>query len=277
MTDQQTSMVKIKQDEIQGLLLGILKAFREYALSKDLEFFLAGGTLLGAIRHKGFIPWDDDIDVFLRESEFERFCAEAAKDPFIDAEKRYKVLLPGSDENIYPIIKIIDTKTIVYEQNVDRKHAMGLWLDVFCMSYWPNSVEKSVQKFNKQRKYNRIWMICVCGNLQKRKYKLIYPFILPIKKILEVLHMDYRFWVKKILKLGKQEPTNYIGVFCFASDLRDRYLKKYYDHSIEVEFEGDTYSAPADYDYVLTQFYGDYMQLPPVEKRIRHDFDAFYK
>ena len=83
-------MTPIPAEEYQGVLLRILKAFKTFCAAHDLQFLLAGGTALGAVRHKGFIPWDDDIDLYVPHGMYEKLIALAEEDPFIDPDRRYK-------------------------------------------------------------------------------------------------------------------------------------------------------------------------------------------
>ena len=269
-------MKKISNEQIQPLLLELLKVFAEYCKKNNIKFYLAGGTLLGAIRHKGFIPWDDDIDLFIKVDEYKNLMSLFEKNPYLDEDKRYKALMPGKVPSVYPFIKVVDTKTLVYERNVEKKYATGLWLDVFCMSYWPNEESEVKKILIKQKMYTELNKLAICGNLYQLKYKLLYPIAVPFKKVMLLMGYDSSYWCRKMYELTEYEKTNYIGNLSWTCGIRDRYLASYYEDEVEVEFEGLTLVAPKEYDKVLTQFYGEYMQLPPEEKRVRHDFDAYW-
>ena len=131
-------------------MLEILIAFHEYCIRHSLKYFLSDGTLLGAVRHKGFIPWDDDIDISMIDNQYDRLLEFAKKEPFLDEEKRYRFLLPAELPNFYPFIKVVDTSTIAYEKDIDRQYAIGLWVDVFRLSHCDSDFSMT------QRKYKRI-------------------------------------------------------------------------------------------------------------------------
>lgn len=269
-------MHPIKIDEIQPLLLNILRQFDKYCRKNGIQYYAAGGTLLGAIRHKGFIPWDDDIDLFVTDDAAEKLCRLAQTDPYIDDEKRYKILLPAKAPNVYPIIKLVDTKTITYERNIDKKYATGIWIDIFKMVYWPQKLEESEKLFKKQNSIKRRLQIVICGNLKKRKYKIIYPFIAPIKFALLAMGKDCDYWSQKLYDLGSKNDSGFWGNLAWASSMKDRYPVEWYAESEEKPFEDMLIPVPKEYDKILTQFYKDYMQLPPEEKRVRHNYEAYY-
>lgn len=269
-------MKKIDHESLQKELNHMLSLFDEYCQHHDIRVILAGGTLLGAIRHKGFIPWDDDIDVVVMKDEFEKLISLAKENPYIDEEKRYKILAPGQFPNVYPYIKVIDTKSIVYEKDIDKKYLTGLWLDVFMFSYWPESLEESEKLFKKQQVLKNMNKIYIVGNVKTKKYKPFAIIALPVKGLLKLFKLDSAYWNKKRLAMCCQEPTNYIGNVVTNIGLKDRYPMEYYKTFIKAEFEGQEYYIPEKYDKVLTHFYGDYMTLPKEEDRVIHDFEAYY-
>ena len=269
-------MTPIHAEEIQPLLLSMLKAFDAFAKKNGIEYFAAGGTLLGAIRHQGFIPWDDDIDLFVKEEGADRILEIGRQSPFIDDERRYRLLLPASIPNVYPTIKLVDTKTVVYERNISRKYAGGLWIDIFKMTYWPDSLEDSEKLFREQNRIKKWLQLSIFGNLKDAKYKAIAPIALMAQGILLLTGKNCEYWSRKLYRLGSREKTGHIGNLSWSSSMKDRYPADWYDAVIPRPFEDTTIPVPAAYDSILTQFYGDYMQLPPENKRVRHDFEAYH-
>ena len=99
-------MKQIESNEIQPILLNLLKQFKKYASQHEFEFLLCGGSLLGAVRHEGFIPWDDDIDLHITKDTFEKLMVLTKENPYIDEDKRYKIIAPGDKDYIYPYFQI---------------------------------------------------------------------------------------------------------------------------------------------------------------------------
>ena len=152
-------------NEIQTMEFQILKQFKKYCKKRSINFFLVGGTLLGAVRHKGFIPWDDDIDVAMLRDSYNKLIQFAKENPYIDSKKRYKILIPLQKKHIYPYIKIIDTNTIAYEKYIKEEYANGLWLDVFPYDYGADTYEEIVKLNKKHKFYKLFFKVGVSGQL----------------------------------------------------------------------------------------------------------------
>ena len=270
------TMKKIDNSEIQPLLLKMLHAFHDFCVRHEIQYYAAGGTLLGAVRHKGFIPWDDDIDLYVKEADANKIFSVIARNPFIDEEKRYQILAPAKAPNVYPTIKVIDTHTVLYERNIAAKYACGLWIDVFKITYWPNDENEAKAIYAEQTRLKKWLQMSIFGNLKDRKYKLIYPIALPVKAIMLACGKNSDYWSRRLYNLGSKERTDYIGNLSWSSSVKDRNRTEWYEDSVLLPFEDMMIPAPIGYEKVLKQFYNDYMQLPPPEKRVRHDFDAYY-
>lgn len=266
-------MKKIEREEVQPILFSILKEFKKYCQKNDLEFFLIGGTLLGAVRHKGFIPWDDDIDVGMMRYQYNKLISVAKQNPYIDRKKRYKILLPLDEGHIYPFIKIVDTKTIAYEKKLNKRYATGLWLDVFPYDYAADTKEEIAKVNKKQKLYKLFLQIGISGELSISQ-KIKKAFAYPVYKILT--QGDYRYWVKKILRLPTSYQTNFVGDVVWLEAEKDMFPIEWFASYVELEFEGEKFKAPKEYEQWLTQFYGDYMKLPKEEDRKVHDPKAYY-
>ena len=132
-------LIKLNKNEIKKIELEILKHFTNICDSYGLRYFLAGGTLLGAVRHKGFIPWDDDIDVFMPRPDYEIFIHLFEK---INTSRYLKLSHPWDNQNEtylhIPYLKIIDTRTIKYEKGCNKSHG-GLDIDVFPIDGLPKN------------------------------------------------------------------------------------------------------------------------------------------
>ena len=270
-------MRPIPQEEYQPVLLNILIAFQAYCQKNDIDLLLCGGSALGAVRHKGFIPWDDDIDTIIFRDDFEKLTQLAEKDPFVDEQRRYKILVPGRFPSVYPFFKVIDTKTIVYEKNLAKKYAIGAWIDVFCFSYWSDDIKIAQKQFKRQQFYKTMNKLIIGGNYRIKKYKYMELLSAPVRTVMLVLGLNSEYWCKKMIALDKFRAGEYMGNICWPESFsKEHYRADWFRESIEVSFEGIICRIPKNYHEILSNFYGDYMTMPPEEKRVRHNPDAFY-
>ena len=144
-------MEKLNLHTIQAYELNILRSFHKFCIDNNISYSLGYGTLLGAIRHSGFIPWDDDIDVLMKRGEYNKLIATSAKNAFfIDDNKRYLVNVPRKNDYRYPFIKITDEKTIAYQKDTVADN-FGIWIDVFPIDYCGNDLIKA-KKYEKRQK-----------------------------------------------------------------------------------------------------------------------------
>ena len=264
---------KNKLNKIQEIELDIFKAIQKYCKENNVLYFACGGTCLGAVRHKGFIPWDDDIDIAMLRSEFNKFYNLLKTDRYIDEEKRYKALLPLDEGHIYPFIKIVDTKTIAYEKSIAKKYATGIWVDVFPYDYGADN-NKDIKRITlKHGIYKKFFQVGISGELNfKQKVLKVIAFI-PYKIL---TRGDYTYWVKKMMSLSSANPTKYIGGVVWARDDKDFFPAEWFEDYTELEFEDVKLRVISHYDEWLTHFYGDYMKLPKEEDRQVHGFEWHY-
>ncbi len=271
-------MKRIPQEDLHPLLLNVLSAFHGYCQRHSLIYYLSDGTLLGAVRHKGFIPWDDDVDVSMLDSEYDRLIDLAKADPFLDEGKRYKFLLPAELPNFYPFLKIVDTHTCVYEKDIDRAYGIGIWLDVFRFSHCDKDFSKTIAKFHRVQKIKEANKLAICGNFSTPKYKLISPFLSVGKALLRLVGKTPVSLSHEMIEIERSMPSE--GEFLMDitwADNDEHYFKaELWDKPILLEFEGSRFLAPERYEEVLTAQYGNYMELPPKEDRVRHDYEAYY-
>ena len=261
--------------KIKNEILTILKVFDKYCNDHDIKYIIAFGTLLGAVRHKGFIPWDDDIDVVMLPEEYNKFSDEVKLDPFLDDKKRYKVCLPGDENYCYSFGKVIDTKYVVREKNISDKYNIGLFIDIFRADYWPENKFKEFWQMKKGQFLRRINEVCLRGNLEGKKYLILDKLLKPVDLIFSCFGItSEKICVMMDLIATGNKPSKFAGVISEGTGSREE--KKdivFYLDTAPIQFEDSMFPAPADYDGYLRSQYGDYMKLPVPEDRIGHDFD----
>lgn len=264
-------MRKLTSEEIKERELSILVFIDKLCKENNLEYFLSFGTLIGAIRHKGFIPWDDDIDIQMKRNDYEKFIKIFPKNNI----NNYKILnVEDNSEYYYPFLKIVDGNTKVEEINFKNIDELGVWVDIFPLDNFDNKIinEKKVKLLKKKLNISRENK-CV---VTKKKSKTFIKRILHIfyrKKNPKKYGLIMNELGKKVLNTGKE--------YCILYSLNFKKCilnKEFYSETIDCEFEGYKFKAPSKYHDILTQIYGDYMKLPPENQRTSgHNIDVYFR
>lgn len=232
----------------------------------NLEYFLCGGTLLGAVRHKGYIPWDDDLDIAMPRKDYEKFIS------IFNNNDKYILDTYGMNRNYWlPFIKVRNKNTFCIESlQKDYSGNNGIWVDIFPLDNG-NSEESIFQKFQFRmvsilRASISLKVGIKISNLNFIKKVLCFIFRIFSVKFLHKLQ-------RKIMMFNLDDNSKYfINLGSQYGYKKQTHLKEKYYPVKKISFEGKKYNVPNDYDYVLTKIYGkNYMQLPPVEKRVTHN------
>ena len=256
-------MRKINLDELKQIQLNLLKEVHDFCMERGLRYSLGGGTLLGAVRHKGYIPWDDDIDLMMPRIDYDIFVKEFSG---------YKsFLVCGAYENdksfIYPFAKVYDNRTQLKEK--DFKGGIGVNIDVFPIDGYPNKNINKWEFFFFIVKMKFMMKAFYLKTKEKRSWKKI-PFL-----ILSDSYVKER--ANHLTRKYKCENTVFWGVVMGRYEEKECYSHTVFSEYIELEFENLKFYAIKDYDTYLMGHYGDYMVLPPVEKQKRHhQTEAFW-
>lgn len=263
--------------EIQKGELEVLKKIKVICDEIGIDYFLFCGTLIGAIRHKGFIPWDDDIDVGMMREDYEKFvsyCKSHSEDllPFqlyhYSTNKKY----------IYPIARFVDTRYIVDYEGY-RDYDLGLFVDLYPLDGCGNSLEERNVIFHKVRDY-----IIPLISLGARKKVLFNHGLINYisKSILRsvALIIGQNRLLRIIDSRAKRhcpKASKFSMCIIWDSFSIDYFPTEYFQDFLEVPFEDGLFKIPSKYDKMLRSWYGDYMKLPPVEKRFGHHFYKAYQ
>ena len=252
--------------ELRSIQLGIMDSIHAFCMEHDIKYSLGGGTLIGAFRHQGYIPWDDDIDIYLMRSDYERFLRE-----YTDASGRYRLLSPATTPHyFYTFSKVIDTDTVMYEDETDG-FEIGVYVDVFPIDYVPDGIKARRRVFwwkhmlYKIRRCKMSRAVCLHSSLAYYCYRYLPVTIGFIDFLLD--HYIHR-----------RRPSGFICEMCETErPLKGCYSVQAFAETLDVPFENRTYKAMKGYDEYLANTYGDYMSLPPENQRIQHQFKAYYR
>lgn len=258
--------------ELQKLELKMLLSLDEFCKKNSIKYSLGAGTMIGAVRHQGFIPWDDDIDIFMKREEYDRFVEMVSNhDYFIDVEKRYYVKIPRREGYRYPFIKIIDIKTKLYQKNT-IKEELGVWIDIFPIDYCGtlNEAEKTAKK-----------QIIRFNNFVQFYKRHPNDSIINIGKNIALFFFRcvHRNAQKEILngmdELSKNGYSEYCGTLVWTQSIKDFYPTEFFSDYVDVNFEGHKVVMFKRYNDILHHRYGDYMKLPPESERFTHSPEAY--
>ncbi|PID83042.1 MAG: hypothetical protein CSB15_00210 [Clostridiales bacterium] len=262
-------MRKIDIKGLRKIQLEILDIIHEFCEKNSITYYLSYGTLIGAVRHKGFIPWDDDVDISMPREDYDKFI-----NSFNDYNKKYKLLAMENDENYpYTFAKVVDADTFLVERD-NPSYPIGVYIDLFPI----DGTDKKGKIILKQRVWSTLYLlknVKLSSKMQVHKtlglfLSKILLFIFPKKFIRNridnnIYNYDY-------------SSSNYVAGFSIGESYDKPIFKSCFEKKLLTKFEDREYYIPVGYDEWLKSIYGEYMNLPPVDKqKPHHSFDAYYK
>lgn len=257
-------------DKFKEKLIETFIEFDKVCKENDIRYFVSGGTLIGAVRHHGFIPWDDDIDVVMLPEDYEKFCSLKGKlgehyDIIDDRDDNYWLLL---------LAKFVDKRTTLWELE-EYPCVTGVYIDIFplyeCNSSnaleLKNCYDKcsvNLKRAMKHHSSKKILSLILEGHFSTLKE--VFKDILYYKPKFSIYKKEYIKYVKEV---KNTRGDKYISL---EGDYKEKeiYKKEWFGKTIRLQFENIEVEASANYVEILTHVFGDYMKLPPVEKRISH-------
>ena len=227
--------------KLQMAELDILDEVVRVCKKNGIKYFLMGGTLLGAIRHKGFIPWDDDIDICMLREDYEKFIKIAPN----ELKEKYKMVNYKTNKKAYlSFTKVVNSKTTFVENNAKEFDGHnGIWLDIFPLDY--------IDGINKKVRIKNKFIKLIQGVLAEKNLNL---------KLVDI-----------IIGKNKNNGNYVITYFAHYNIEKNVYELKDILPLGKTVFEGKKYDSPKNYDAILKTTYGDYMKLPPKDKQVTHN------
>ncbi len=259
-------MVQIDAETLKkahACMVEILEEIDRVCAKHNLTYWLESGTALGAVRHHGFIPWDDDCDIGMMRSDYEKFAKIAP----IEFDKKFFFQTKDTDpyyKKRTRKVRMQNTKLVAHDDDFYEKFNQGIFVDIFVWDYYYGWEKTILKIFNimpgirsSRKKYPK-------HTLKRTIHGLLTAIPYAVHSAMELIYIGFRRAVRKNSRLP------YIGYEAQQSD-ENLYRPSFvFPLCRDIEFEGKNFPVPNDYDAYLKQMYGDYMQLPPVEERRTH-------
>lgn len=252
-------------NELRRVQIGILDSIADSCNRNGIRYFLSSGTLIGAVRHKGYIPWDDDIDLYMPRVDYERFLR-----CFNDSTGRYRVLDPKKEKHYYyTFAKVVDTRTKMCETET-KGYDIGIYVDIFPVDYVTDNIalRRVIFRLKKLLYKIRRCKLSTENYLASALAFYCYRYLPMPVSMIEWLLRRLTVRRKRTGTVANMSEAGPLIGGCFPAEcIKD---------SVDILFEGKQYKTMAGYKEYLTLTYGDYMQLPPIDQRVTHSFEAYW-
>lgn len=262
--------------KLQLTELELLKTFSEICEKHELRYFIIGGTLLGAIRHKGFIPWDDDVDVAMPRKDYKKLLEVTGN----ELNQDMRIVHTGNDKEYrYSFARISTKKMQIINRSANIPRIEDAWIDIIPMDGLPkNRIRRTLHKIHMLfwRSLNQIAQYDELVD-QKRKRGFVGTLMVRVAglKIFRGI-ISYRkclAHLDRVLEKYSYDDCDTVINYVAAYGFTETFLKKAMGKGKKYLFEDDYFVGPEDGDYVCKTIYGDYMTLPPVSERNKHNAD----
>jgi lipopolysaccharide cholinephosphotransferase len=263
-------MKEITYAELRTIQLDALQYIHDFCQEHDINYSLAYGTLLGAVRHGGYIPWDDDIDIAMMRDDYEKFANE-----FNKVDGPYHFYDCRNDKDVHIAFgKVADTRTLI-EEGASTKN-LGVAIDIFPIDDLCDTYEDSLDYF-KSYSFSKNLLVLKCRNVSDVRSWWKKP-VFAIVKVLTCWYPLHRISLKMTERAiaHRHDSSNYVGLIVDGSE-NEIMERNIWMEFANIMFEGRMFIAVKNYDAYLKHEYGNYMQLPPAKERVpKHDFYKMY-
>lgn len=260
---------KLTQGELRAAQTEILTSFADFCAANQLSYFLYSGTLLGAVRHEGFIPWDDDIDVVMPRRDYEQLHAIASEKGGINGFSLCSpTVTPGFP---FPFAKVADNPRTLSLEDDDVDYRIGVNIDVFPLDGWPSA---PVARWVHNQALRILRVLVYLHHLPlklQRPLNLRNLALVLAKPVANLVSLDWL--IRKVSSRASRysaEDSGLVGLMVWGPGYPERIAVGAFSDIVELRFEERRYRAPSGYDAILSALYGDYMRPPPPELQVSH-------
>ena len=280
MNEAQTQEKELTLEELHIHSLRIMKEIDAFCMRNGIRYSLAFGSLLGAIRHRGFIPWDDDMDIAMPRPDYEKFVRSFKSDSLV-------CVAPETGSSHLTFARVADAEKTWCKPFLpwsSKRNDLGVWIDVFPMDGEPDDPEafsRYIEKLNHLNDENRIARERLLKLHPSYHFSILKNLRIIVKRIIYAFGTPGFYW-RKMIRLIRTNPygnTAYAGLMVLpVYGTKNRTRTDVFESYIRAPFEDCEFSIFTNYDEFLRDIYGDYMQLPPEDERIpRHRLHRFYE
>ena len=271
--------LEYSREDFKKKLLAAFKFTIDFLNQHNLRWFVGGGTCIGTIRHKGLIPWDDDIDIFMPRDDYNELLLLQKE---LDCSD-YEIISWKNGHSPSPFAKVIDKNTTLWELKY-QPFVTGVFVDIFPMDLSDDDEETLLKQIREYDRYLNLYWSSISDYSIKDLFSLLRQksmryFGLGLMSYFTNCQKDYYLNILQTLEeRHNRKNGKYYVLFaaCFAYSYRKEIFKKeWFDDYLLMPFEGIEVRIPIGFDAYLTHVYGDYMELPPKEKRITRHYHYY--
>lgn len=273
-------MEKMELKDVQKVALDILIKIDKICHDLHLDYALAYGTLIGAVRHKGFIPWDDDVDIMMPREDYEKLI-----NYFHDNRKNLEPLelfdYRTNSDYPYMICRVSDSRYRLDVYN-EKDYGLGVFVDIYPLDGVGNSCSQYIKIKKRTSRYVSMCFLSTRQKIKRENTKSLIKYVLKIPAFVIAKTIGKNYFMKKLESWAGRynyQDCKYVGCIVWASDdgIKGIIEKQWFEEKIEMSFENYNFKVPKEYDKILNRIYGNYMQLPNKEDRIAHHYYDAYK
>lgn len=262
--------------QLRELQMQVMDAVDRFCRQNGIRYFITAGTLIGALRHKGYIPWDDDIDIVMLRDDYEKFLKD-----FRNYPERYRVdSIETNPSCHYSYAKVYDDTTIFLEGHESHEEEpIGVNIDIFPLDYATDNYDDAVRLKKRIKPYDDILTVKRIARRDRGFCKNLLLFSLKTA----CSPIPYSWCTRRIDRMARKFETNtqsryVVNAVIWCKGEREILEREWFKDCIELPFENRRYLAPVGADLYMRRLFGDYMKLPSADKQVsHHSFKAYYK